>query len=344
MSKLSAEKSQEAITSVLAVAFGTIGIVFVVEFFHIPDAYIALSLAASLSLLPRPTFRNFILRIACVTLGISCGVFLIVTLPQSPWIYFFFIGFITATGYHLVLKHVGTGAAYLFSAYFAAMSVKAITKIFSSDLVIVVVGLELLAQAISAIVITYVVALILRKKSVDSNSSSFRSPISSMTSITIVVWIAILVAFSHKTDQSARLIIASISGITALETESSTESFRKRMLGYILGAIFSISFIVAIVASTNDLAIYLFGLGFLFGLLEWLANYYSSHKILFRAITMMFAYSALMLPSPDSNLQVSMSRVVASLIGFTIYILVFSVMVEAQKITRFMISPKSVID
>jgi hypothetical protein len=204
--------------------------------------------------------------------------------------------------------------------------------------------LELLAQAISAIVVTYIVAIILRKKTVDSNNPAFRSPISSMTSITIVVWIAILVAFSLKTDQAARLIIASISGITALETESSTESFRKRMLGYILGAIFSISFIVAIVASTNDLAIYLFGLGFLFGLLEWLANYYSSHKILFRAITMMFAYSALMLPSPDSNLQVSMSRVVASLIGFTISILVFRVMVEAQKITRFMISPKSVID
>lgn len=342
MSRLSAEKSQEAITSALAVSFGTIGTVFVVAFFHIPEAYIALSLAASLSLLPRPTFRDFILRIASVALGISCGVFLIATLPQSPWIYFFFIGFITAVGYHFVLKHVGAGAAYLFSAYFAAMSVEAITKIFSSD--VAIVGLELLAQAISAIVVTYMVAIILRKKSVDSNNPAFLSPISSMTSITIVIWIAILVAFSLKTDQAARLIIASIAGITALETERSTESFRKRMLGYVLGAVLSISFIVAVVASTNDLAIYLLGLGFLFGLLEWLANYYSSHKILFRALSMMFSYSALMLPSPESNLQVSMDRVITSLIGFTISILVFLVMVEAKKITRFMISPKSVIE
>jgi hypothetical protein len=331
--------NKEAITSALAAALGTAGTVLIVEFLHISNAYIALSLAASLSLLPMPSFQDFLFRIGSVTLGVISSVLLITMLPQSPWIYFFFVGFITAVGYHFFLKYVGAGAAYIFSAYFAAMCVEAIAGLFSSD--IVIIGLELLVQSTVPIVITYAVTLILKRKPAPSNNPVLRLPIASMTSITVVVWIAILVAFSIRTDQPARLIIASVAGITALETERSTESFRKKMLGYVFGAVISIFFIVAIVASTNELTIYLLSLGLLFGFFEWMANSYASQKILFRAVSTMFAYSALMLPAPDSNLHVSIERVTSSFIGFSISILVFLLMVEAQKITQFIVSPKS---
>ncbi|MFZ4116694.1 MAG: hypothetical protein ACOYK6_08265 [Chthoniobacterales bacterium] len=342
MNEVKEAAHKEAITSALAAAFGTAGTVLIVEFLHLPNAYIALSLAGALSLLPMPSFQDFLFRIGSVTLGILSGVLLITTLPQSPWVYFFSIGFIAAVGYHFFLKYVGAGAAYIFSAYFAAMCVEAITGLFSSD--IVITGLGLLVQSIIPIVVTYSVTLILKRKTAPANNPILRSPITSMTSITLTVWIAILVAFSIKTNEPARLVIASVAGITALETERSTESFRKKMLGYVMGAVTSISFIVVIVASTNDLTIYLLGLGFVFGFLEWLANYYTSQKILFRAISIMFAYSALMLPAPDSNLHVSIERVTSSFIGFSIAILVFLFMVEVQKITILMISPKSVVE
>ncbi len=334
MSTMKEEARQTAMISALALALGTVSTVFLVEFFHLPSAYIALSLASALSLLPVPSFQDFLLRLGSVFLGITSATLLLVTLAESPWIYFPLMGLITAFGYSFFLHRVGAGAAYLFSIYFAAMCIEGIHQLFlafSTDMLLT--ALTLLLQSIIPIVVTYIVTLLLRRTPSPDNYPTLQSPLAAITSITLVLWTATLVAFALRTDQPARLIIASIAGITALQIEQSTASFKKRMLGYILGALLSIAFVVAIVSSTNDLGIYLLGLGFLFGLLEWLAHCYSAHQLLFRSISTMFAYSALMLPAPDSNLHVSIARITSSFLGFSIAILIFSLVLAAKKIT-----------
>jgi len=329
---------EEATTSALSAAFGNTATVLCVEALHIPDAYIALSLAASLSLLPTPSFQHFLFRLLSVTLAVTGGGLLLVALPESPWVYFFFISFIAAIGYLVFLKNFGAGTAFTFSAYFVAMCVKAMIAIASCN--ILITGLHLLSQAIIPIVLTYGIACLFKKKSDLCAYVSLQSPLSSMINIGLVVSIAIIVALCLKTSQSTRLIIASVSGITALEIEQSATLFKQRMWGYIFGALLSIAYIVGLVALTNDFAIYLLSLGLFFGCLEWLANYYETKKILLRATATMFSYSVLMIPAPDSNLYISLERIVMSLIGFSIAILVFLIMGEVQKITRFMIASK----
>jgi len=338
MSSLKATVNNEATTFALSAAFGTSITVFIVEALHVPNAYIALSLSASLSLLPVPSFQGFLFRIGSVTLGVISAVLLMTLLSESPWVYFFLIGFISAVGYIFFLNRLGTGTAYAFSAYFAVMCIEAIFGISSSD--VVMDALQLLSQSIIPIIVTYGVGLILQRTLIATNNPSLRSPLASVISIALVVFTSIIVALSIKTGESTRLMIASIAGITNLELERSKEAFAKKMVGYVLGAIISISYIVAFVAWTNDFGIYLLSLGCLFGFFEWLAHYYVSQQLLFRAISTMFSYSVLMLPAPDSNLHVSLERVVSSLIGFSISIAIFLLMEEAQKITQFMIHPK----
>jgi hypothetical protein len=329
----------EATTSALSVAFGTTATVLCVEALHIPDAYIALSLAASLSLLPTPSFQNFLFRLLSVTLAVTGGGLLLIALPESPWVYFFFISFITAIGYLVFLKNFGVGTAFAFSACFVAMCVEAMIAIASCN--ILITGLYLLSQAIISIVLTYGIACLLKKKSDLCTYVSLQSPLNSMINIGLVVSIAIILALCLKTSQSMRLIIASFSGITALEIEQSATLFKQKMWGYIFGALLSIAYIVGLVALTNDFAIYLLSLGLFFGSLEWLANYYGTKKNFLRAMATMFSYSVLMIPAPDSNLYISLERIVMSLIGFSIAILVFLIMGEVQKITRFMIASKT---
>ena len=398
MTHFKATPKEEATTSALSAAFGTAATVLCIEALHIPDAYIALSLAASLSLLPTPSFQNFLFRLLSVTLAVTGGGLLLVALPESPWVYFFFISFIAAIGYHFFLKNFGAGTAFAFSAYFVAMCVKAMIAIASCN--ILITGLHLLSQAIIPIVLTYGIACLLKKKSDLCTYVSLQSPLArifhtdsaaacenlmdtasasncssgsmkhtavvaihhlpchhqdsrrlatnqyeicglnSMINIGLVVSIAIIVVLCLKTSQSTRLIIASISGITTLEIEQSATLFKQKMWGYIFGALLSIAYIVGLVALTNDFAIYLLSLGLFFGCLEWLANYYGTKKILLRAMATMFSYSVLMIPAPDSNLYISLERIVMSLIGFSIAILVFLIMGEIQKITRFMIAFK----
>lgn len=339
MTELQATSNQEASNAVLAVALTTTATVLCVEALHIPEAYIALSTAASLALTPTPSFHGFLFRLASVTLGVSSGVLLITALPESPWIYFFLVGLITAVGYHFFLKHFGIGTAYAFSAYFAAMCIKGMSSISSSH--VVVTAINLLSQATIPIIVTYGVDLILKRKTGIMNHSYLKSPLASMTSIGLVVSLTIIVAFSIEKIESMRLVIASISAITTLEIERSSTSFIKQMLGYIFGAICSIAYIVALVAWTNDVAIYLLSLGCCFGFFEWLAHYYPNQKILLRALAIMFSYSVLMLPAPDSHLNISLARIVASLSGFSIAIIIFLVIEEVQKITRFMIGFKT---
>ena len=334
-------QKKEALQSALCVAFGTSLIVLVLEFFRIPNCYLSLSLAATLSLLPTCLFSHLVARIVALSLGILSAMLVLIAFPQAPWFYLPLAGVIPAVGYAIFFKHSGPGSAFAFSAFFLAFHITIVSKNFSEDLIIE--ALNLWCQAAITIVIVHLVSIVIKEKKPLTNYAKFN--FSSMVSIGLTVCVAIILETMIKSDQAARLVMASISTIATLEIEKSTDLFLQRMLGYVLGAVIATGFIISLVAIGNNIAIYLLALGSLFGFLEWIACFFNKQATLYRAITAMISFSIFMTPAPDMNFNIAYERIANSLIAFFTAIIVFLIVRECKKITeRLMASLESQIN
>jgi uncharacterized membrane protein YccC len=198
-------------------------------------------------------------------------------------------------------------------------------------------ALKLWAQTIVPILMTYAGALLTKEQKPTPSYASLN--LASMISMGLAVCIAILFDTAIKTDQAARLVMASISTISALEIEKSTDLYLQRMLGYFFGAIIATAFLVGVVALGNEISLYLLALGGVFGLLEWLACSFPNHTTLFRGVTAMVSFSILMIPTPDENFHVAYERITMSFFGFFIAIVVYLFIRECRKLTEQLATP-----
>lgn len=327
----------EKTSSALCIALGTAGTVLVLECFRIPHCYMSLSLAATLSLLPRPTLSHVLALFAALSLGILTSMALLIAFFQAPWLSFPLAGFIAAFGYALFFKHSGPGSAYAFGACFLALYTTATHSDYGNDLLIQ--GLKIWAQTIVPIVMTYLAAALTKKHQPPQTYPKI--DFGSIVSIGITASIAIMLEVAIQTDQGGRLVMASISTITFLEIGKSANLYLQQMIGYFLGAFVAMAFLVGIVAFANDITIYLLGLAGLFGLLEWLASYFSNHTPILRGIIAMCSFSVFMVPAPDSNFHVAYGRITVSLLAFFVAIIVYHLVQEFKKLTLQLMKPKT---
>lgn len=329
---------KEAAQSALCVAFGTGITVLILEFFHIPNSYMALSFAFTLSLLPRTPLSHTITRIVALSLGIVTSMFFLVACADAPWFFIPIIGVVPSIGYAFFLKRSGPGSAYAFAAYFLAFHVLMVASHFSTHFVIQ--GLKLWTQSMIAILAAYFIAEFTKEKKEVTLHASF--DVSSMASMGLTICIAVLLDNIIQNKEGAvRLVIASIAGITTLELEKSTENFLQRALGYCLGAVLATAFIVFVVTLGSNIALYLLALGGTFGFLEWLASLFKKHATLCRSMASMIAFSALMIPAPDRNFSIAYERITSSLLGFFVSIVVFLVVRECSKATHYFLKKES---
>ncbi len=322
--------TRERTSAALCAALGTAGTVLVLECFRIPNSYMSLSLASTLSLLPRPSLGHVLARMVALTLGIIMAMIVLIAFPQAPWLSFPLAAFIPAVGYALFFKHSGPGSAYAFGAYFLAFYVTAGYSFEKTDFFIQALKLE--AQTIIPVVMTYFAAVLTRDKIATPHYATIN--LGSIVSIGLTVSIAIMFDTAIKTDQAARLVMASISTICTLELEQSVDLYLQRMLGFFLGTIVATAFLVGVVALANEITLYLLAIGGIFGLLEWLSCYFSSYTTLFRGITAMVSFSVLMIPAPDTTFHVAYDRITTSLIGFFTAIVIYLLIRECVKVTK----------
>ncbi|MBX9743436.1 MAG: FUSC family protein [Chthoniobacterales bacterium] len=330
--KWTPQQKKEASQSALCAAFGTAITVLILEFFHIPNSYMALSFGFTLSLLPRMPLSHTLTRIMALSLGIVTSMLFLVAFSETPWFFIPLAGTIPALGYAFFLKRSGPGSAYAFGAYFLAFHVLMTTSHFSGHFFIQ--ALKLWSQSMIAILVAYLVTALIKEE----KTTPLHAPIdvSSMISIGLTVCIAVLLSNVIKQGEEAvRLVIASISGIATLELEKSTTNFLQRALGYCLGAVLATAFIVAVVALGNNIALYLLAIGAIFGLLEWIASLFKKQATLYRAMASMIAFSVLMIPAPDRHFNIAYGRITSSLLGFALSIVVFLVVRECSKATEY---------
>jgi large-conductance mechanosensitive channel len=328
--RLNEAEKKEALQSALCAALGTAGTVLILEFFRIPNCYLSLSLACFLSLLPRAPLSHLAMRIAALSLGLLLSMAVLVFFPEAPWFYIPLIGTISAIGYSIFFKHSGPASAYAFSAFFLAFHVTMIANHLSQDPVIE--ALNLWCQATITMIIVYLACLITKDKKPTPVFAKFTS--SSMISMGLTLTVAVLWDATIKSDQAARLVMASISGIAALELEKSTGNFVQRMFGYFLGAAIATAFIVAAVALGNNITVYIVAVGGLFGLLEWLSSLFQHQATIYRAIAGMISFSIFMTPAPDRNFHIAYERITNSLLGFLLAIVVFLIVRECTRLTN----------
>lgn len=335
--RLDAAEKKEALQSALNVAFGTTGTVLVLECFRIPNSYMALSFAYTLSLLPRLSLSHTLVRILALSLGIIISMLVLIALPEAPWFFMPLVGVIPAFGYMLFFKHSGPGSAYAFSAYFLAFFATVLSSFFSKDFIIQ--ALKLWAQSIIPILVVCLVALVTRDKK--PAPVYVKLSFSNMLSMGLAVSIALLVTVAFKSDQAARLVMACISGIATLELEQSASNFIQRAIGYFVGAAFATAFIVGAVALGNDITSYLLALGITFGVLEWFSSVLKKQATFCRAIASMLSFSILMIPAPDGYFGIPYERIINSLIGFFIAIVVFLCVKECSRLTEYVIKKEA---
>ena len=328
-------QKKEAMESALCAAFGCAGTVMVLEFFRIPNCYMSLSFASTLSLLPTPSSTQVVTRLIALTFGIACSMLVVIGLPEAPWFSIPLVGVIPALGYSYFCKRSGPGSAYAFSAYFLALYVTAHAELLSGNLILQ--SLKLWAQSVVPIVITYLASLIIKEKK--AITALPKKSLSSIISIGLTVSIATIFDATIKTDQAARLVMASIAGIATLEIDKSTNLFGERTVGYAIGVVVATGFIVAAVAVGNDIAVYLLMLGGIFGFLEWVSCRFPNQATIYRAVAAMLAYSIFMTPYPDRTFDVAFNRISNSLIGFLIALLVFLIVKKCEQITKHFAVP-----
>lgn len=323
-------------SSALCTALGTAGTVLVLECFRIPNCYMSLSLAATLSLLPRPSLSYIMTRLTALSLGILTSMIMLIAFFQAPWLSLPLAGTIAALGYALFFKHSGPGSAYAFGAYFLAFYATVTHSPYGSDFVLQ--GLKLLIQTIVPITMTYFAAVLTKKKEEPPQFKKIDR--SGIVSIGITVSIALMLEMVINTDQETRLVMASISTITFLETGKSVSLYLQQMIGYLLGAAVATAFLVGIVAFANDITIYLLALGGLFGLLEWLGGYFSNQTTMIRGIMAMCSFSIFMIPAPDPNFHIAYGRITVSLLSFFLALIVYLMIKECVKLTEYLMQSK----
>lgn len=323
-------------SSALCTALSTAGTVLVLECFRIPNCYMSLSLAATLSFLPRPSLQYIANRLTALSLGILTSMLILIAFFQAPWLSLPLAGFIAALGYAYFFKRSGPGSAYAFGGYFLAFYATVTHSLYGSDFVIQ--ALKLWVQTIVPITMTYLAAAVTKKKTPPPTHKKI--DLASIVSIGITVSIALMLEMVINTDQETRLVMASMSTITFLETGKSVNLYLQQMIGYLLGAAVATAFLVAVVAFANDITIYLLALGGLFGLLEWLACYFPNQMTLIRGVTAMCSFSVFMIPSPDANFHVAYGRITVSLLSFFLAFIVYLIIRDCVKFTENFIKPK----
>ncbi|HLB33728.1 MAG: hypothetical protein A3F67_07340 [Verrucomicrobia bacterium RIFCSPHIGHO2_12_FULL_41_10] len=315
--------------SAFCVALATVGTMLILGALRIPHSYMGLVFSATLSVMPKPSLEHFLLRIVAVSFGTVTSVLLLVIFPEEPWFYIPLLGVISAYGYAFFLARWGPGSACAFSFYFLAIHVSSIAGHFTYS--VALLALNFWAQAVIAIIMTYIAACLTKKKATVEPSPKL--PLSSIVTIGIAVSIAGLIDASIRTDQGGRLIMATISTITILETTQLITPLIDKFIGYLIGIVVAASFIVITIAAGNDFGVYLLFLGITFGSLEWLACYYLPKATIYRSIAMMISFCVLMLPAPDTSLHIPYQRALVSLAGFFIAIIAFVIGRECKKIT-----------
>jgi len=335
MSSTATLSPQEMRAAALCTALATATTVMVLEFFRIPNCYMSLTLAVTLSVLPRPTLSHVIARVVALSLGILTSMGVLIAFFQAPWLSLPLAASIPALGYAFFLKRFGPGSAYAFGAYFLAFYIMSNLSLKESDFVLQ--ALKLWIQSIIPIVLTYLAAML--TKQIKPTAAYAKIDLAGIVSIALTVSIAIMLDIAIKTDRAARLVMASISTITFLEIGKSVNLYLQQMIGYFCGAIVATAFIVGVVALGNDISLYLLALGGLFGLLEWLGCYFSNHTTFFRGIISMCSFSVLMIPTPDRTFHVAYGRITTSLLGFFTAIFVYLIIQEFRKLTERLMTP-----
>lgn len=330
MSNSSSLSLDEKATSALCTALGVMATVLVLECLRIPNCYMALSLAVTLSLLPPPSFKQFLNCIMSLSLGIASSMVLLIAFFQAPWVSLPLVIFFATVGYAFFLKRYGSGCAYAFSGYFLAFFIIMSIEKPRSDFTIK--GMELWFQSVIPIVITYFTALLTKKPLVAQKNQSL--DLAGTISIGLTVGVATLLDFTIQTDQGARLVMASMSTITLLEFGKSIGIYFQQLIGYFVGLAISIAFLVTVIALGNDIITYLLALGTLFGTLDWLSRYFLNYTAIFRGAIAMSSFSVLMAPSPDASFHIPYQRSLTSLIGFLIALFVYLLIHELKRFTQ----------
>lgn len=314
--------------SALCVGLATSLTMLFVGAFHIPYPYLSLVFATSLSMMPRPTLRQVFSQIVALSSGTIGAILLLVAFPEEPWFFIPLLGGIAGIGYSFFLKRSGPGSAASFSYYFLAIHVTCIIEHFSPQMM--TTALEFWLQAFIAIVASYAAALLTKKE--NRRSITKILPLSHIVMIAVTASIAGLIDASIEANQGGRLLLSSISTITALEITHSSYQLLSKLGGYLFGIIVAFSFIIITTSSGNDFGFFLLAIAFSFGCLEWFSCYCSKAGMFYQSVAMMLSFCVVMLPAPDANLHVAYERSLATLVGFIIAVLVFLVGRELTKI------------
>lgn len=271
---------------------------------HIEQPFLAVLAAQLIAVIPCAGGGELLRRLAAAWGGTLSGVFLLAAFPQQPW--FSLPAFAALSGFGSVCadKKLGPAPGILFAVGCCAT--------FTNGIVYPVAGL--VGGIFHAISLTAAaVVTFLLQPLAPPASAAAPSPIPGGWLVGVCGAVSLVLACLTLPSQSVVMTIAALTCVLSLTRTGN--AIVQKPLGGILGAVLSIAFIIAISDFTNNLAVFLLGMGLVIGGLEALAQRRPDRALLLRQAAAMFVVLATILPRPETSLQAVGERLAAVLLG-----------------------------
>ena len=295
--------------------------------FHLPQPFLAVLAAQLIAGFACISGADFLKRITAAWAGSMAGLFLLVAAPDQQWISIPAFGVFSGSGIVAVFRRWGSAPAILFAMGIGGM--------FSAGLVYPGTGLisgSAHAMSLSIAAISSVLAwtVCMRQTGTAGTAKATLSPIL----IGLAASASLIVAALTIPAEAVVMTIATMTTIFALQTSPGKPGIAARTIGAGVGILVSVTFLVIVSGSGNNLAIFLAALALVMGSFEWLAASHPANGAMFRQAAALFAVAATMLPRPDQFLFGSLDRMLAVVIGFAVAV-AFSVTPSRHTIRAF---------
>jgi hypothetical protein len=277
------EAARGALRQALAVALAAL----IVGIFHIPQPFLAVLLAQLLGGIPCQSALELFRRILSAFAGCLAGVAILTLAPNEQWISLPLFFTLTGWGTVFALRRFGPACGILFGigivAMFAESFVFPARDIFFG-----------FAHLFSLITATLAAALV--------GLAFFREPAATKNyspppgSAVVIGAAAVCGLIAACTLLPLQLNVTTVSSLTtALALTMTGGGVAKKFGGGLLGIVVALVFLIPIIGSGNDLAVFLLGLSALIGFFEWFTLRLPAHAAVFRQAAAMFAVAATIL-------------------------------------------------
>lgn len=285
---------------------------------HIEQPFLAVLASQLIAVIPCRGAAELLRRLASAWTGAFCGALLLIAFPQQPWFSLPAFAVLCGAGSVFVEKKFGAAAATLFAMGTCAA--------FSGGIVYPIAGL--LGGAIHAISLSTAVLVIFLLQPLAPPPVAPANPaIPSGWLVGSCGAVSLVVACLTIPAQSVVMTIATLTCVLFLPRKG----VLLKPLGCVLGAILALAFIVAISDLTNNLALFLLGLGLVIGGLEAMAWRKPGSALALRQAGAMFVVLATILPRPEESLQAAGGRMAAVFLGIAVAVALSIVDWAAEK-------------